>query len=62
MPPSSNKKEDNNVFQEVKEDKQPQKEEKKGGLSSLLDTKLVNLDFLGPKNTNNGGNNFNSYW
>ena len=41
---------------------QPQ-EQKKTGLSSLLDSKLVNLDSLGPKRTNNyNSNDFNNYW
>ena len=39
------------------------KVENKGGLSSLLDTNLVNLDSLGPKKPfRNDNNNFNSYW
>ena len=51
----------NNVFQQVKEEK-PQ-EQKSSGLSSLLDTKLVNLDSLGPKRQNRPNNNdYNTYW
>ena len=60
----NNNKANDDVFEEVKENgAAQQKPQSKGGLSSLLDTKLVNLDLLGPKKqTNNNNNNFNSYW
>ena len=49
-------------FEEVKENNVNQQEEKKSGLSSLLDGKLVNLDTLGPKRTNQQSNDFKNYW
>ena len=60
---TNNKSNDDDVFEEVKENGGAQpKPQSKGGLSSLLDTKLVNLDLLGPKKQNNNRNDFNSYW
>ena len=61
---SSNNKNNDDDFEEVKENgaNQAQKVESKGGLSSLLDTKLVNLDSLGPKKQNKNSNDFNNYW
>ncbi len=68
--PNQNQSQNNNnnqnnedVFEEVKENGATQpKVEAKGGLSSLLDTKLVNLDLLGPKKTAGNNNAFNNYW
>ena len=70
--PPDIEKNDNNVEggkplepgEEVKEqnvNNQPQ-EQKKSGLSSLLDGNLVNLDSLGPKRSNRNNNDFNNYW
>lgn len=42
----------NDDFEEEKENNVKPQEEKKSGLSSLLDTKLINLNDLGPKRTN----------
>ena len=58
-----NTKKSDDDFEEVKENGATQpKVESKGGLSSLLDTKLVNLDLLGPKKQTNNNNDFNNYW
>ena len=64
-PPNVNNNQKNeDDFEEVKEgntSNQPQ-DQKKSGLSSLLDAKLVNLDSLGPKKSNRNANDFNNYW
>ena len=58
----NNNKANDDVFEEVKENgAEQQKPPQKGGLSSLLDSKLVNLDLLGPKKQTNN-NDFNNYW
>ena len=74
-PPKENKEDDDDEFNEVPENNNNnnQKEQKKSGLSSLLDSNLVNLDSLNQpqgnrnnftfgKSSGNGGNtNFNFY-
>ena len=60
---NTNNNNNDDVFQEVKENGATQpKVEAKGGLSSLLDSKLVNLDLLGPKKQASNNNEFKNYW
>ena len=60
---NTNDKNNEDVFEEVKENGATQpKVEAKGGLSSLLDSKLVNLDLLGPKKPAGNNNDFKNYW
>ena len=59
---NNNKTNEDDGFEEVKENGATQQNtQSKGGLSSLLDTKLVNLDMLGPKKSTNN-NDFKNYW